>query len=107
MSFLHKRIKMFSLDGKILDDSCIARMREQYILLLSDSMRSQGYVMRIDIDPDWSISYTGSDYDFMLSVYGAFLGKKNSLCIEALDKNRPIYIPKSKLDRLSQNQESK
>lgn len=106
MMFLHKRIKMFQLEGQILDDSCIARMKEQYIELLSKSMKDQGYVIRLDIEPDWSIQYTGNHYEFILSVYGSHIGKKNAACIDGLDKNRPIYTQQNKSRESSTDQES-
>ena len=102
--FMHKRIKRFELSGQIADDSFIPRMKNEYIRLLSDSMRDEGYVQRLDIEPDWSLSYTGNHYEFILSVYGSYIGKKNAACIDGLDKNRPIYIPQSKSGELSQAQ---
>lgn len=96
MSFLHKRIKRFGLTGQITDDIFIPRMKEEYVKLISETMRDTGYVRRLDIEPDWTISYTGNYYEFILSVYGSYIGKKNALCIEALDKNRPIYTPQNK-----------
>lgn len=101
---MHKRIKRFELSGQIADDSFIPRMKDEYIRLLSDSMRDEGYVQRLDIEPDWSLSYTGNHYEFILSVYGSYIGKKNAACIDGLDKNRPIYIPQSKSGELSQAQ---
>jgi hypothetical protein len=106
MNYLHKRIKRFELSGQILDDIFIPRMREEYIRLLSESMKETGYVPRFDIDPDWSLSYTGNYYEFTLSVYGSYIGKRNAACIDGLDKNRPIYTPQSKLEELSQDRES-
>ena len=104
MSFMHKKITRFHLDGMIYDDSSIPRLRENYINLLKTSMRLEGYAPRLDIDPDFSIEYTGSSYNFMLSVYGSFIGKKNASCIEGLDKNRAIYIAQSKSEESSQAQ---
>ena len=106
MNFLHKRIKRFELTGQILDDKMIPRMKEEYVRVLNDSMRYSGYVPRFDIDPDWSLSYTGNYYEFTLSVYGSYIGKKSAACIEGLDKNRPIYTQQSKSDESSQGQES-
>ena len=103
---MHKRIKMFQLEGQILDDKCIGRMKEQYISLLSQSMKEQGYVIRLDIDPDWTIQYTGNHYEFILSVYGSYIGKKNAACIDGLDKNRPIYTRPNKSEESSLDRES-
>jgi hypothetical protein len=69
MNFMHKRIKRFELQGQILDDIFIPRMKGEYIRLLADAMRDSGYVVRLDIEPDWSLSYTGNHYEFILSVY--------------------------------------
>lgn len=103
---MHKRIKRFELQGQITDDIFIPRMKDVYIKLLCETMRETGYVQRFDIDPDWSLSYTGNYYDFTLSVYGSYIGKKNAACIDGLDKNRPIYTPQSKSGELYKGQES-
>lgn len=106
MNFMHKKIKRFSLDGQILDDIFIPRMKEEYVRLLADMMKDEGYVMRIDIEPDWSLSYQGTHYDFILSVYGSYIGKRNASCIDGLDKNTPIYTQQSKSGELWDQQES-
>jgi hypothetical protein len=106
MNYLHKRIKRFELTGQITDDRFIPRMREEYIRLLKETMRDTGYVMRLDIDPDWTVSYTGNYYEFILSVYGSYIGKKNAACIDGLDKNRPMYTPQNKSGESSTGLES-
>ena len=106
-NFIHKSIKRFYLDGQIFDDSFIPRLREEYIRILQTQMRLQGYAPRLDIDPDFTIEYTGKYYDFRLSVYGTFVGKRNAECITGIDKNKPIYIPQSKSDESSSDQESR
>jgi hypothetical protein len=105
-NFMHKRLKRFELEGQILDDSCIPRLREEYIRLLNTQMRMSGYVPRIDIDPDFSIEYKKNYYLFKLSVYGSYIGKRNAECIEGLNKNTAIYTQKNKLNELSTDQES-
>ena len=95
---MHKRIKRFELIGVIADDSFILRMKEHYIRLISQSMRDEGYVQRIDIEPDWSLSYEDNHYNFILSVYGSYIGKREAACIDGLDKNRPLYIQPNKLN---------
>jgi hypothetical protein len=105
-NFMHKRIKRFELSGQILDDIFIPRMKQEYTRLLCEKMKEEGYIVRLDIDPDWSISYTGNYYEFTLSVYGSHIGKKSAACIDGLDKNRPIYTPQSKSGESSQGLES-
>ena len=84
---------MFQLDGQILDDSLIPRMREEYIRLLNDSMRDSGYAPRLDIEPCWSLSYNGKYYEFILSVYGSHVGKKNAQWIQGIDGNKTYILP--------------
>ena len=95
-NFIHKNIRRFYLDGQIHDDSFIPRLREEYIRILETQMRLQGYAPRLDIEPDFTIEYTGKYYNFRLSVYGAFVGKRSAECITGIDKNKPIYTQKSK-----------
>lgn len=98
MFYSHKRIKRFELVGVIADDSFISRLKEQHIRLLAECMKDEGYVQRLDIEPDWSLSYRDNHYEFILSVYGSYIGKKAAACIDGLDKNRPIYTQPNKLN---------
>jgi hypothetical protein len=69
-------------------------------------MKLQGYAPRLDIEPDFTIEYTGKAYEFKLSVYGTFVGKRNAECLTGIDKNKPIFIQQSKSDESSSDQES-
>ena len=88
----HKRIKRFGVKGVIHDDSAIPRFRYEYTRILSESMREQGYVVRIDIPSDFTICYTGKAYEFGLSVYGVYVGKKKAQCIKYLDGSQPLMM---------------
>lgn len=103
---MHKRIKRFELTGQISDDRFFPRMKNEYTRILTDKMKQEGYVPRFDIEPDWTISYTGNHYEFILSVYGSYIGKKSASCIDGLDKNRPIFTPQSKSGESSTGQVS-
>lgn len=90
MAVLHKNIRRFHLEGEIYDDSIIMRIKEEYILMLKSMMRCKGYLIRYDIDPDFSLQYNGKTFDFVLSVYGVFVGKKKAQCFDGIDKNALI-----------------
>ena len=94
----HKPIKRFSLDGSIHDDSAIARLRAEYIKLLITEMRLSGYVPRLDINPDFTLSYNEEkrNFSFKISLYGIYIGKKQSEWILGIDETRPIYTQESK-----------
>ena len=104
-NFIHKSIKRFCLDGQIYDDAFLPRLKNEYINILNTQMKLQGYAPRIDIDPQFTIEYNGKLYDFKLSVYGTFVGKRNAECIEALDGSKPIYIQQNKSRMSSMDQE--
>ena len=106
-NFMHKNIKRFHLDGTIYDDSFMPRLKEEYIRILQTSMRLQGYAPRLDVDPDFTIDYKGKYYQFILSVYGTFVGKRNAECITGIDGGRTIYTPQSKSGESSKDQEYK
>jgi hypothetical protein len=100
MIISHKSIKRFYLNGEIGDDALIPRMKDQYIVILKNSMKYKGYVIRYDIDPDFTISYNGKGFDFELSVYGVYVGKKRAQWISGIDGNRVVEntIQRNKLD---------
>lgn len=90
MSYSHKQLKRFGLSGEIYDDAAIPRLKEQYVFMVVSGMRHKGYVPRYDIDPDFTVSYNGKTFDFQLSVYGVYVGKKRARCLHGIDKNSPI-----------------
>lgn len=106
-NFIHRSIRRFHLDGQIYDDALIPRLQTEYINILNTQMKLQGYAPRLDIDPQFTIEYTGKYYDFKLSVYGTFVGKRNAQWMEGLDGSKPIYIPQNKSGKSSQDQESR
>ena len=104
----HKPIKMFGIDGIIHDESIIARLKVEYIRLLLLEMRLSGYVPRIDIDPDFTISYneTKEYFEFKLSIHGTYIGKRKNECILGIDGTKVIYTQQSKSSESLQGQES-
>lgn len=105
-NFIHKSIKRFYLDGQIYDDALIPRLQNEYINILNTQMKLQGYAPRLDIDPQFTIEYNGKSYNFKLSVYGTFVGKRNAQWLSGLNGSKPIYTQKSKSDPSSLDQES-
>lgn len=107
---MHKPIRKFSLDGTVGDDKDFSRLREQYESMLVKGMREEGCVPILGFGPFWSTSYiAGSEsYEFVLSVYGTYVGRKRACLVEGISVDgremlRPI--PKSKSNPLSDNAE--
>jgi len=90
----HKPIKKFNLDGKIHSDSLIGKLRVEYVRLLKTEMKLLGYVPRLDIDEDFTISYNEKKqyFEFELSIYGIFVGKKQSEWIMGIDGTLVVPI---------------
>jgi hypothetical protein len=105
-NFHHRPIKKFNINGVIHDDSAISRLKSEYLRLLLSEMRLSGYVPRFDIDPDFTIDYNGKKkyFEFELSIYGVYTGKKQSEWIAGIDVNKPIYTQKNKLKESLQEQ---
>jgi hypothetical protein len=104
----HKAIKRFSLKGVIYDDSAIVRLRDEYSRLLSLEMKIGGYVPRLDIAEDFTIGYNEAKqyFEFELTIYGVYVGKKKSEWVLGVDQTRLVATQKSKLSELSQEQAS-
>jgi hypothetical protein len=94
----HKPIKRFSLEGSIYDDSAIWRLKKEYSDLLMMEMKISGYVIRLDIAPDFTIEYNEKTqtFEFELSIYGIYVGKRKSEWIFGIDGQRVIPIPQTK-----------
>jgi hypothetical protein len=104
-TYQHKPIKRFALDGVINDDSAIYRLQQEYIRLLVSEMRLSGYAPRFDIDPQFTLSYNEAKnyFEFKLSVYGIYVGRKKSEWILGRDGAKPIYTQPTKLKEYSQD----
>jgi|688.fasta_scaffold47871_10 hypothetical protein len=98
MSFHHKQIKGFSIEGVVLDDLAVPRIKDEYIRLLKSQMRIASYVPRIDINPDVTTEYNNKKNNFTIKItlYGVKLDKEQLECIEAINEHKPIYIRESK-----------
>jgi hypothetical protein len=104
-TFQHKPIKRFALDGVINDDAAIYRLQQEYIRLLVSEMRLSGYSPRIDIDPQFTLSYNENKnyFEFTLSVYGIYIGRKKSEWILGIDGTKPVYTQQIKSKEYSQD----
>jgi hypothetical protein len=104
----HKAIKTFNLDGIIRDDSAIGRLKVELIKLKITEMRDLGYVVRLDIDPNFTIQYneTKEYFEFKLTVYGTYIGKTKSKWTMGIDGTVLVPIAKNKLNESSQGRES-
>jgi hypothetical protein len=91
----HKNIKKFSIVGVLNEDSDIPRIRAQYESLLTHDLRSKGYVPVLDLDTLWSTTYNRDRdwWDFTLSIYGIYLGKRKALEWEGIAGGK--LIPKN------------
>ena len=95
----HRPIKRFGLEGKIHDDADLARLKLQYLKLVLLQMRLSGYVPKFDIDTDYTIQYNYNKkyFEFELSIYGIYVGKKKSQWILGINKNQVLYYQQNKL----------
>ena len=104
----HRPIKNFTFDGIIKDEAAIIRLRSELVRLKTLEMCELGYVPRLDIDPQFTIKYNNEkDYfEFILTVYGTFIGKNRALWIKGIDGIILVPTQKNKLSELSQGQAS-
>jgi hypothetical protein len=107
-TFHHKPLKKFSLDGNIHDDSAMWRLKTEYMNLLVTEMKIAGYVPRLDINADFTVEYNSNKeyFEFQLSMYGIYVGKRKSEWIIGIDETKVIYTQKSKSNESSQAAES-
>jgi hypothetical protein len=96
----HKPLKRFGLEGSIYDDSAIWRLKIEYMRLIISEMRLSGYVPRIDIAPDFTIGYNerSESFNFELSLYGIYVGKRKSEWIFGVDETTVIPIQRNRLE---------
>ncbi len=89
----NKRIKDFTIEGIIADDSFILGHRENMEKVLDVQIRDSGYVPHLDLDTQYFISYNELDdsYSFTLIAFAVYVGKKKSWEIVGLTGSTYIY----------------
>lgn len=97
------------MDGIIVDDSAIGRLRIECGKLVIQEMKDLGYVPRLDIDPDFTISYNHIKeyFEFTLSVYGSYIGRKRAQWTVGIDGTEVIATHQSKSSEYLLEQESR
>jgi hypothetical protein len=105
-NYHHRPIRKFNLSGIIQDDASIPRLRDEYTRLVLSEMRLSGYVPRLDIDEDFTIDYNDrrSTFEFELTIYGVYTGRRKSEWIVGIDKAQAVYIAQSKSKEYLQEQ---
>ena len=86
----HKRIKRFQIDVEFYDNSQLISLRPQYENMLTHDMRSKGYVRVLDIDPAFSVEFTGETWKFLMTLHGVYVGKKKAWQSEGITQGKSI-----------------
>jgi hypothetical protein len=86
----HRPIKRFQVNVEFLDDSDMIRIRHQYESLLIHQMRDKGYVRVLDIDPAFSVEFTGETWKFLMTLHGVYVGKKKAWQLEGITQGKSI-----------------
>ena len=90
MQMTHRRIKRFQIDVEFHDNSQLISLRPQYEKLLVQDMRGKGYVRVLDIDPAFSVEFTGETWKFLMSIHGVYVGKKKAWQSEGITQGKSI-----------------
>ena len=86
----HKRIKRFKIDVEFYDNAQLISLRPQYEILLTHDMRSKGYTRVLDIDPAFSVEFTGETWKFLMTLHGVYVGKKKACEVEGISHGKLI-----------------
>ena len=89
----HNQIKRFQIEVEFRDDSDIIRLKNQYENMLTHDMRSRGYARVLDIDPAFSVEFTGETWKFIMTIHGVYVGKKKAWESEGITQGK--LIPRS------------
>jgi hypothetical protein len=86
----HRKIKRFQIDVEFQDNAQLISLRPQYENLLVQDMRGKGYVRVLDIDPAFSVEFTGETWKFLMSIHGVYVGKKKAWQLEGITQGKSM-----------------
>ncbi len=87
---MNRKIKQFGYSGEFLDDSVVISTRITAENIVRHDMRSKGYVRVLDIDPAFSVEFTGETWKFLMSIHGVYVGKKKAWQLEGITQGKSI-----------------
>ena len=90
LQMTHRKIKRFQIDVEFHDNAQLISLRPQYENLLIQDMRGKGYVRVLDIDPAFSVDFTGETWKFLMSIHGVYVGKKKAWQSEGITQGKSI-----------------
>lgn len=94
---MHDTLEPFELDGEI-GETNVEQEKARLEKFVGDSMRDEGFVMVLDIDPLWALHFNHVKhvYEFKLIVYGAKV--KDAWKYSGMMDGKLIkrYMPKNK-----------
>ena len=81
---MNKKIHKFGIDGSVADEALLPQVKETLERQIIIDMRDKGYVPVLDIQPQISTSYdpVKETFNFLLAVYGVYVGKRKSWKLE-------------------------
>ena len=86
----HRKIKRFQIEVQFHDNTQLISLRPQYENLIVQDMRGKGYVRVLDIDPAFSVEFTGETWKFLMSIHGIYVGKKKAWQLEGITQGKLI-----------------
>ncbi len=89
----HRKIKRFQIEVQFNDNSQLISLRPQYENLLTQDMRGNGYVRVLDIDPAFSVEFTGETWKFLMSIHGVYVGKRKAWQLEGTSQGK--FLPRT------------
>lgn len=89
---MHSNVKRFQVDGIINDDADFPRLRAQFEDMLVKEMRGSGYVPVLDLGPYFSTEYNDSKYNFVITAYGIYVGRRKAWGIHGIANGRPVSM---------------
>ena len=84
------------MDGKVMSSTAFSRVQSMYMKILEEQMREAGYVPRLELGMEWTTVRLKEHYEFEISVYGSYVGRKSAWSIEGIDQGRPVSIHPNK-----------
>lgn len=76
---MHDDVKRFALTGEITSGTFVSA-RDALIKEVEDSMRDEGFVPVLDLNPQFTRTFNPETetFEFELSVYGAYVGEETA-----------------------------
>lgn len=78
MTLHNKNLKAFTMHFEFQDSAVFVKKQDQYVKVIHDHMRGDGYIPLLDLSPYITVDYKDEKFNYTVTSHGLYVGRKKA-----------------------------